>query len=72
MELERMEVAGNIEKVESSEWASPIVVAVKPGRENVRIPLSETSKDITTIHTQFGRFRFNRLPYGIKISPVVF
>ena len=113
-----MEVAGIIEKVESSEWASPIVVAVKPGRENVRIcgdytavnkviqnqtylspsietafskmankvvfckldlsdayyqiPLSETSKDITTINNQFGRFRLDRLPYGIKISPAVF
>ena len=117
-ELERMEAAKIIEKVESSEWASPIVVAVKPGREKVRvcgdytavnkmiqnqtylspsietafskmsnkkifckldlseayyqIPLRESSKDVTTINTPFGRFRFNRLPYGIKVSPAVF
>ena len=117
-ELERMEAAKIIEKVESSQWASPIVVAVKPGRVNVRvcgdytavnkmiqnqtylspsietafakmankrifckldlsdayyqIPLSDTSKDVTTINTPFGRYRFNRLPYGIKISPAVF
>ena len=37
VELERMEAAGIIEKVESSQWASPIVVAVKPGRQNVRV-----------------------------------
>ena len=117
-ELGKMEAAGIIEKVESSEWASPIVVAVKPGRQNVRIcgdysavnkliqnqtylspsietafakmsskkifckldlsdayyqiRLEEKSKDITTINTPFGRYRFNRLPYGIKISPAVF
>ena len=117
-ELERMEVAGIIEKVESSQWASPIVVAVKPGRQNIRlcgdytavnkliqnqtyltpsietafakmsnkkifckldlsdayyqICLDEKSKDVTTINTPFGRYRFNRLPYGIKVSPAVF
>ena len=37
-----------------------------------QIPLAEETKDITTINTPFGRYRFNRLPYGIKISPAVF
>ena len=116
-ELEKMENAGIIERVESSEWASPIVVAVKPGRRHVRvcgdytavnkliqkqtylspsietafakmsnkkffckldlsdayyqIRLEEKSKEVTTINTPFGRYRFNRLPYGIKNFPAV-
>ena len=117
-ELNKMEKAGLIEKVESSQWASPIVVTIKPGRESIRIcgdytqvnkiiqnqtyltpsievafakmankkiftkldlsdayyqvQLDEEAKDITTITTPFGRYRFNRLPYGIKVSPAVF
>ena len=37
MELKKMEEVGIIEKVESSEWASPIVISVKPGRETIRV-----------------------------------
>ena len=117
-ELDRMEDTGIIEKVSSSEWASPIVISIKPGRESPRIcgdyvlvnkcilnqtyltptietafskmanknffgkidlsdayyqlQLSDASKDVTTINTPFGRYRFTRLPYGIKISPAAF
>ena len=31
-----------------------------------QVPLSEDSKQLTTFITPFGRFVFNRLPYGIK------
>jgi hypothetical protein len=117
-ELDLMEAAGIVEKINSSEWGSPIVVMAKPGRESVRIcgdytavnrmiqnqtyltPSIETafskvanktcfchldlsdayyqimlddgSKEMTTINTPFGCYRFNRLPYGIKVSPSIF
>ena len=34
--------------------------------------LQDKSKDVTTINTPFGKYRFNRLPYGIKVSPAAF
>lgn len=37
-----------------------------------QIPLSEESKHLTTFITPFGRFAFNRLPFGITSAPEVF
>lgn len=34
-----------------------------------QIPLSEGSKEFTTFITPFGRFYFNRLPFGISSAP---
>lgn len=34
-----------------------------------QIPLSERSKEFTTFITPFGRFYFNRLPFGISSAP---
>ena len=36
------------------------------------IPLHECSKDVTTIVTEFGKFRYNCLPMGMVISADVF
>jgi hypothetical protein len=36
------------------------------------IPLAECSKDITTIVTEFGKFRYRSLPMGMNISADVF
>ena len=36
------------------------------------IPLAECSKDITTIVTEFGKFRYTCLPMGMVISGDVF
>lgn len=35
----------------------------------LQIDLDEDSKDITSFSTDKGSFRFNRLPYGIKVAP---
>ena len=36
------------------------------------IPLTESSKDVTTIVTEFGKFRYTCLPMGMVISGNVF
>ena len=37
-----------------------------------QIPLDEESKLLTTFVTLFGRFCFNRLPFGISSVPEIF
>ena len=34
-----------------------------------QIPLSETSRPLTTFITPFGRYHFNKLPFGISCAP---
>ena len=38
----------------------------------LQLELDECSKDLTTIHTPFGLYRYERLPYGISASPGIF
>ena len=35
-----------------------------------QIPLSEESKSLTTFITPFGRYAFNKLPFGMSSAPV--
>ena len=37
-----------------------------------QIPLDEESKLLTTFITPFGRYAFNRLPFGISSAPEIF
>lgn len=37
-----------------------------------QIQLAEESKEFTTFITPFGRFKFNRLPFGIASAPELF
>ena len=34
-----------------------------------KIPLAETSRPLTTFITPFGRYHFNKLPFGITSAP---
>jgi hypothetical protein len=116
--LEKMVAEGNIEKVDYSEWATPIVAVVKPdgsvrvcgdykvtvnpclevnqhplpriedcfqamnrGKKFTKldlaqaynqVPLEEVAKELTTINTHLGLYRWNRLPYGVASSPAIF
>ena len=37
-----------------------------------QIPLSKESRPLTTFITPFGRFHFNKLPFGISCAPELF
>ena len=37
-----------------------------------QITLDEASRELTTIHTHKGLYRWNRLPYGVASSPAIF
>ena len=37
-----------------------------------QIPLSEESRLLTTFITPFGRYAFNKLPFGISSAPEIF
>ena len=112
-ELERLEKIGVLEKVQESEWVTPVFIIPKKevtvclltdfrkvNGQIVRkpfpipriadtlqqlegfkyataldlnmgyytIPLAECSKNITTIVTEFGKFRYTYLPMGMVIS----
>ncbi len=38
----------------------------------LQIPLDESSKELTTIHTMWGLFQYNFLPFGLNVSPGIF
>ena len=116
--LEKMEKEGNIEKVEISDWATPVVPVMKPdgsvricgdykvtlnpylqvpqhpipraeecfhavngGKKFTKLDLAqaynqimldEASKQLTTINTHCGLYRWCRLPFGVASSPAIF
>ena len=117
-ELDRMEAKGIIEKVNISDWGTPIVCIPKlngivrlcgdyktmvnpllkveqhpiPAPQELflslsggekfsrldlvnvyqQMPLDEASKEMVTIHTHWGLYRYLRLPYGISSTPALF
>ncbi|XP_062534290.1 uncharacterized protein K02A2.6-like [Armigeres subalbatus] len=85
-ELDRLQSLGIITPVDFSQWAAPIVVVKKPGgklygcRYFSVIDLSDAylqvevddSKQLLTINTHRGLFRFNRLAPGVKSAPGAF
>ena len=112
--LAQMVAEGNIEKVDCSDWATPVVSVMKPedmwglqgnakpmftspttpNSESGRvfscsewgdkftkldltqaynqIMLDEASKQLTTINTHGGLYRWCRLPIGVAASPAIF
>ena len=38
----------------------------------LQLPLDDESKEIVTVNTQKGLFRYNRLPFGISSAPAIF
>ena len=117
-EIDRLEAAGILEKVNQSEWAAPIVAVPKkngtfrlcgdykvtinthlavdqhplPTSEEIfatlaggkrftkldlsqayqQIMLDDASKDLVTINTHKGLYRYTRLPYGVASAPAIF
>ena len=46
------------------------VLDLKWGFWNIK--LDSESSDLTTFNTPFGRYKFNRLPFGISVAPEIF
>ena len=38
----------------------------------LQIPLDQPSKEVTTIHTSWGLFKYNFLPFGLTVAPGLF
>lgn len=57
-----------ISRLEGKEYFS--VLDLKEGFWQV--PLDSQSSDLCTFHTPFGRYKFNRIPFGIISAPEVF
>ncbi|XP_033212171.1 uncharacterized protein LOC117169773 [Belonocnema kinseyi] len=79
-ELERLVKLGNLKKVESSEWATPIVpIQRSNGKIRLDLPhaymqceVEDESQKYLTITTHKGLYQYTRLSEGISIAPSEF
>ncbi|XP_022799774.1 uncharacterized protein K02A2.6-like [Stylophora pistillata] len=69
-ELKRLVNEGLLKKVESSDWATPIVSVLKP--DGTQVVLDEKSQPYVTINTHLGLYRYTRLPFGVAAAPAIF
>ncbi|CAC5392594.1 unnamed protein product [Mytilus coruscus] len=72
-EIKRLEKQGILEKIKFSEWGAPIVPVMKPdGSAYQQLLLCENSRNLVTINTHLGLYRYTRLPFGAASSPAIF
>ncbi|XP_055614966.1 uncharacterized protein K02A2.6-like [Toxorhynchites rutilus septentrionalis] len=82
-ELDRLERANIITLVDFSEWAAPIVVVRKAGELQrlqsdrlsdafLQVEVDESCRELLTINTHRGLYRYNKLPPGVKAAPGAF
>ncbi|XP_011883709.1 PREDICTED: uncharacterized protein LOC105570867 [Vollenhovia emeryi] len=71
-ELDRLESEGILEKVDSSEWATPIVpVLKKNGQAYLQLEVRPEDQTFLTLSTHKGLYRATRLMYGVASAPAI-
>ena len=73
------------EALQRSQFRMPTLEDILPERSHAKVfslgdvkngywhvALDENSQDLTTLDTPFGRYKFKRMPFGLKVAPEVF
>ena len=53
-------------------WAPALFSKLDMSQAYLQLPLDDKSKELVTINTHKGLFKYNRLPFGVLSAPAVF